>query len=215
MRSGVPFLAGVVLLLAAAVALGSCEQAFTTSPLSWLERNPDNMSKEQQIRYAEDALRSGSTSSASKAYDALSKNVDGDDPAELNLLLADLAMSASGFADTTGDLLKLAFDGKLNSEQDLQDQLGSKLSELDYDYIVKAKDQIEQVHAKGQVASEQAYLEVGLALVMRAANESGGVFDPDNPETAAEWDHAKDFAETAAAELPDSGLLDDFSDYFN
>ena len=210
MRSGVPFSAGVVLLLAAAVALSSCEQAFTTSPLSWLERDPDNMSKEQQIRYAEDALRSGSKSSASKAYDALSKNVDGDDPAELNLLLADLAMSASGFADTTGDLLKLAFDGKLNSEQDLQDQLGSKLSELDYDYIVKAKDQIEQVHAKGEVASEQAYLEVGLALVMRAASATDS-FDPN--AGGAEWDDAQSFGSTAAGNLQDSELLQDFNTY--
>ncbi len=212
MRPRYPFFAGVLVLVSALVVLGACEQAFTTSPLSWLERDPDNMSKDQQIRYAEDALRSGSKSSARKAYDALSKNVDADDPAELNLLLADLAMNASGFADTTGDLLELAFAEDLGNADKLAEQLEPKLGDLDYDYVLKAKEQIDQVHAKGETASEQAYLEVGLALAMRAANANDGSFDPDDGD---EWGDAKDFAAEAATRLDDSDLLSDFDGYLN
>ena len=200
-------------LLVSLSLLVACEQAFTTSPLSWLERDPDNMSKAQQIRYAEDALRSGSRSSARKAYDALSKNVDADDDAELNLLLADLAMNASGFSDALPDLLELALDGKLGDQTELENQLENKLGDLSYHYVGEALKQIEAVHDKGATASEQQYLEVGLALVMRAAHANDGDFNPG--VGGDEWVEAEAFVDDAVnVRLTDPKYIDDLLDYF-
>lgn len=188
-----------IAVLAALAVLGACEQAFTTSPFSRLERDPENMSKQQLIRYAEDALRSGSQSAARKAYEALSGKVDDDDGAELNFLLADLAMSASGFSEVVPDLLKLAFDGELREPAALTERLGGKLGNLRYRYVVAAAEQMEAAHAKGAAANEQAYLEIGLGLVMRAANEAGD-FDAGGWTNDAETFGlaAKDFVEDAA-----------------
>ncbi len=194
--------------LVALVALGACEQAFTTSPLSWLERDPDNLSKERQIRYAEAALRSGNERAARKAYDALSKNVDEKDDPELNLLLADLAMNAAGISEVLSELLTLALgdDTSLGDPGDLDDTFGAKLNALNYDYVLAAKEQIEAAHTKDErfVAGEQSYLEISLGLVLRAAGIAGGfLVDPPWDSAEVEAGEAADFVDLATVRLDD------------
>ncbi|WP_455381622.1 hypothetical protein [Salinispira pacifica] len=61
-------LAAIVLLLG---LLAGCEKFFTTNLLSGLRRNPADMSPEQQIQYAQEALGSGDAAAMKSAFDAL------------------------------------------------------------------------------------------------------------------------------------------------
>lgn len=51
--------------------LSGCEKFFTTNLLSGLQRDPANLSTQQQIQYAQQALTSGDAAAMKSAFDAL------------------------------------------------------------------------------------------------------------------------------------------------
>jgi len=90
----------VVLLI---LLLGSCEQMFTFSPLSWAQRDPSNLSDAQKIAYAEGVLGSGDTDAMADAYNAIK---DSSDP-DVQYLASQLAVGASGLNEAAEEILAL------------------------------------------------------------------------------------------------------------
>ena len=64
-------LALVIVAALLSLLLGSCEKFFTTNLLSGLKRDPANLSPEQQVQYAQQALSSGDAAAMRSAFDAL------------------------------------------------------------------------------------------------------------------------------------------------
>lgn len=77
-------------LLGWVLVLSGCEQIFTASLLSFLQRDPANLPPEQQVAWAEQALASGDPEAMAKAYELVK-----DDPANA-YLAASLAVELSG-----------------------------------------------------------------------------------------------------------------------
>lgn len=88
----------VVLLI---LLLGSCEQMFTFSPLSWAQRDPANLSDAQKIAYAESVLGSGDADAMADAYNAIK---DSSDP-DVQYLASQLAVGASGINEAAEEIL--------------------------------------------------------------------------------------------------------------
>jgi hypothetical protein len=89
-----PALAALVLLLA------GCEAVFTTSFLSFLQRDPAKLPADQQVAWAEQALASGDPAAMAEAYELVK-----DDP-DNELLAAKLALELSGVAQVMSDMIK-------------------------------------------------------------------------------------------------------------
>jgi hypothetical protein len=84
-----------ILLVLVLVLIASCQQIFTFSPLSFLQRDPSKLPPEQQIAYAEGALASGDAETMAVAYNL----INGSDDPNVALLASDLAIGASGLTD--------------------------------------------------------------------------------------------------------------------
>ena len=128
MKKAIPILLILVLVLVL-VLIASCQQIFTFSPLSFLQRDPANLPPEQQIAYAEGALASGDTEAMAVAFNL----IQGSDDPDVALLASDLAIGASGLTDALTTALgggdpEAAFDsintGMLaNSPEEFQNAL--------------------------------------------------------------------------------------------
>jgi hypothetical protein len=77
------FIALIPLVLA---LCAGCQDFFTYSPLGFLERDPETLSKEQQLLYAEQALSSGNEDAMGKALSVVIDQLV-DDPNNVKLLL--------------------------------------------------------------------------------------------------------------------------------
>lgn len=176
-----------MLLALAALSILGCEQVFSTNLFTGLERDPSNLSLDQQIVYAQSALASGDSGKMAKAYDALSDSIDGTDDAELNLLAADLALGASDLQSVYDEIVGVALgEGTdLSDQAALADGLNAVLGDVDYDYVLEAQAQIDAAEANGGTVSEEQYLLVAVGLIMQAADTQGGVDQLDPGEAAA------------------------------
>jgi hypothetical protein len=95
-------LAWLVLLVPLLVG---CEFIFTSSVLSFAQRDPSKMTLEQQINFARDALASGDTGAMTDAYDALKGEAATTSDGDLQLLTGQLAMELCGLSDFLDDIL--------------------------------------------------------------------------------------------------------------
>lgn len=89
----------VMALLVFASLLG-CEVIFTTSLLSFLQRDPASLPPAQQVAWAEQALASGDPAAMAAAYDLVK-----DDPANA-LLAARLALELSGVPGVLSQMIQ-------------------------------------------------------------------------------------------------------------
>src|SRR6056297_3393892 len=85
-------LKGTLLIVILPILLISCEQMFTYSMFEWAQRDPSNLSDDQQISYAKSVLGSGDKEAMADAYEAIKDNTD----PEVQLLASKLAVGASG-----------------------------------------------------------------------------------------------------------------------
>lgn len=156
-----------VIVLAAVTILiyASCQQIFTYSALEWAQRDPSSLPPEQQIAYAESILSSGDTAAMAEAYDVINDLVTANpDDVELQLLAADLAIGGSGIADAIANL-------DLN---DLEASVETVLASLDLTLVAASADHIIAAEALDPTAiSEEQYLNTGLILLAKAADEAG------------------------------------------
>lgn len=151
---------GIIFFGAAALALpllfAGCEEFFTTSPLSWAQRDPSNLSTEQQIAYAEFALGSGDTQKLKDAYNAIK---DSDDP-EVQYLASQVAIGASGFDDA----LDLALSGETVTEQDIMDS-------LDGDWLNNSITSFDSAVAGGAEVASEDYLATSAAILVNSVKD--------------------------------------------
>jgi hypothetical protein len=61
----------VIFMAAGLLLLGGCEAVFTFSPFTGLQRDPSNLTPEQRLSYAQDALASGDLDAMQSALDAI------------------------------------------------------------------------------------------------------------------------------------------------
>ncbi len=173
------------------VIFTGCQNVFTFSPFSGLQRDPSNMSPEQKKQYALDALSSGDAESMGEAYDAIADLLaDDPDNGELHLLAADLAIGASG----VGDLMN-----SIDPESGSPD-MDSLLEGLDTDMLTGVDDHVAAAENAGETPSDSQYINAGAALVADAANDSGS-FDDIDWENDTKVQKAKEYAEKGGMDI--------------
>jgi len=208
----------VLVVSVTVLALAGCEQFFTTNILSGLQRDPSNLSFDQQVAYAESALSSGDEDAMADAYDALSDSLEdenNDDP-ELNSLAAELAIGASGLTDTLPDLVDAAVNGAFSDQTELANSVNGVLGDVDYTYIDEANGQLDGIQANGGEVTAEQYVFVAAGLIMKEGAANGGVENLDG--TAGQGQESSDFIDAAIADLQSRGesstLLDDLASLY-
>ena len=208
-------LLGVLVLVISVALLVSCQAIFTNSPLAFLQRDPSNMSLDQRIYFAQQALASGEAEYIEAAYDALKDDAAASNDPELLLLAAELATELSGVTGILSDFLEdginFAGDKAANAPvfEDLYDT-------LDPAYLTEAGDFYEAAAANGGDLNDADYLVGAAVLVAEAMSANSGEFGTLAPGFA---DDAIAFLDIGLADLdpadPDYQTVQDFRDYLN
>jgi hypothetical protein len=202
----------------ALVALAGCEQVFTYNVFSSFQRNPENLSSEQQKSYAQSALESGDQEAMADAYAALrDEALESGDP-ELTSLATDLALGASGINDVAPELAEKALSGELSDSDDVESALGDALDQIqDTQALDDAAALIKKTKENGGTVSEDQYVLATAGLVAKKAKEAeaegGSIEDLD----ASDFEDAQTFVDEAQADLESRGetsetlqLLEDY-----
>ena len=129
------------LALSLAVSLGGCEAVFTTSLFSFLQRDPANLSAEQQIAWAEQALASGDPEAMAEAYELVKDRATGSSDPELTYLAGRLALELSG----ASALLTATLDG--SADFTVAVDVERIFAELNTSYLAEAGDFYQATHA--------------------------------------------------------------------
>ncbi len=206
------FLAGA----AAAAALMSCQDVFTTSAFSFIETDMSTMTSEQKITYAEDLLSSGTAEQLSEAYTAIAALLPDDyatatdltaDELDLVILAADLAVGASGIGTAITEMVSVVSSVDTSSDtSSLTTQVTEILSSVNTENLQSAVDLITAAEANGAELSSEQYANAAAAQALIVIDNAGGIdnvssIDPDDPDLAQalEW--------AAAANVDMSSLL--------
>ncbi len=192
----------------------ACENVFTTSPYAGLRRDLNKMSLAQRQNFAREALASGNIEDAKSAFDALIESADGSTDAELNLLLVELGIQASGVSGIIPDLLALATSGDFSDEDALTGVLEGFLDQIDPYYALGAYEQLKQAKDNDGTVTEEQYLFVGVGLILgtvkNAEAESIDDLDPDD------LDEIEGFLQEAVDDLgTENGILSSMLEYVN
>ncbi|MBP7494649.1 MAG: hypothetical protein KA771_04075 [Spirochaetales bacterium] len=202
------------LILAMVLVLLSCEDVFTTSLLEWGQRDPSNLSRDQKISYAQDALASGDKKAMKEAYDALK---DTTDPA-LQPFVAELAVGAAGIKDALLTVLGDVAAG--SSEETIKTELQAAYNSFDAEDLALMESAAQLLTAAesggGSISADQYFI-TGIGLLVVALDEAGG--DVENIDTTAGAGQTAISFLTKAKDTfsPDSeaaSLLADFISYF-
>jgi ferritin-like metal-binding protein YciE len=152
------------------LALSSCEAIFSTSALSWAQRDPSSLSLEQKLTYAQDALASGDEASMKKAYDSLKTTSDN----SLKPLVAELAFGAAGvtqaMTDIMGDLINSSSEAQIESAIN---QLLAGFSADDVALIVSGSALVDAAAAGGAALTANQYMLAGVGMLVKAAKDNG------------------------------------------
>ena len=176
---------GLILLL------NGCEAVFTWSPFEALQRDPANLSPDQQEQYAQDVLASGDTDAMAEAYELIAALLEENpEDGELNLLAVDLAVGASG----VGDIVSSLDPNDENADPD------AILEGLNTDVLADISDHIEAAEAAGQEISDSQYVNAGAAIIAQSADEAGG-FDNIDWENDPDVQQAQEYAELGGVDL--------------
>lgn len=153
-------LKGVLYTVLLAVLLGSCEQIFTYSPLSWAQRDPADLPDAQKIAYAENILGSGDPDAMADAYEAIK---DSSDP-DVQYLASQLAIGASGLNEAATEILE-----SLDTIDETT--LQSILDEVDDDMLlgaIAAMDAAEADSSTKENITAEDYLVTAAAILLAA-----------------------------------------------
>ncbi len=117
-------LALVIVAALLSLLLGSCEKFFTTNLLSGLKRDPANLSPEQQVQYAQQALTSGDAAAMKSAFDALTSGGTSNMTTEQKVLAV---QCANGAMDIQSQITTIAaeYDSDPNAANDLINQIAA------------------------------------------------------------------------------------------
>jgi len=150
------------------IILASCQQIFTYSPVSWVQRDPADLPDDQKIAYAESVLSSGDTAAIAEAYDVINDLVDANPgDVDLQLLAADLALGGSGIIDTLENIDDITTLDEAEVE--------AILTGIDLTLVAASADHVVAAEAiDASAISPEQYLNTGLILLAKAADEAGG-----------------------------------------
>ncbi len=218
------FLIPVILL---GLVLFSCEAVFTYSPVSFLQRDPANMSTAQKVSYAEEALSSGDKTAMAKAYNSI-KDLASKDPknVEINMLAARLAVELSGVPDVINEIVQgnLDLSGSDAGERiaDFLDQSG-----VDPSLMVEASGYYLNAESNGGDLSSSDYIMGAMGILLDAANDISSdyssISDPDawssNSSAQTKAKEATDFLdkglEGLSSDDPAKDVLEQFSNFIS
>jgi len=190
------------LVLLGSLLLAGCQAVFTTSLLSFLQRDPANLPADQQVAWAEQALASGDPQAMAQAYELVKNNPD------QAYLAASLAAELSGvpqaLADAIADLdniLSAGFD-----DADMQAFLDDYFASLDGPYAVEAGTHFQDVMASSPSELTGQDIIIGALCLVFGAVYADGAFGSADP---AEVTAADDFISAGVTALePDDPAID-------
>jgi hypothetical protein len=180
---------GLVIIILAGLILTGCEQVFTYSPLSGLQRDPSTLSDDQKRQYARDALDSGDDSAVQEAYELLKDSTDPEDQS----LAVDLAIESSGVTDV---ILTLVSQSGTSEPEQIIETINESLDDLNLDILTESADILQNLgnNEEGEPTVEQ-YVLTGLGLALDAAQEAGGIENLDG--TSEQEQQAQELLEDA------------------
>ncbi|WP_028974085.1 hypothetical protein [Spirochaeta cellobiosiphila] len=151
----------------------SCEDLFTMSLASYLQRDYSSLPVSAQIERAEQALYSDDPGEADEAFNAIQKILGDKSPSDSDYedivgLSVDLAVKASGVEDAITSLADTTSDGG-DIGSALNDILTS--SSLDLDYFDTAYSNVSNIDSSKLDDDQLLFLAAGLAL--KQAKETG------------------------------------------
>ena len=194
----------IVLVLTSIFIYTSCQQIFTYSALEWAQRDPSNLPPAQQIAYAESILSSGDTAAMADAYAVIDDLVTADPGnVDLQLLAADLAIGGSGITDAIANL----------DLENLDTSVETILASIDLTLVAASADHIVAAEAIDPSAiSADQYLNTGLILLAKAADEAGGFSNLGDPLTTGDpgfstLAQANDFIINGGGDITDYGVV--------
>ncbi|MDY7027356.1 MAG: hypothetical protein SVR04_03560 [Spirochaetota bacterium] len=154
---------GALFVVLLVLLLGSCEQMFTFSPLSWAQRDPANLSDAQKIAYAESVLGSGDADAMADAYNAIK---DSSDP-DVQLLASKLALGASGINEAIENALA-NFDAIEADPNTVSDYINT--TTIDPDMLDNAINAMYDADADSETKediTQEDYLVIAASVVIR------------------------------------------------
>ena len=170
-----PLLVGAAIL----ALLAGCDAIFTTNLFSWAQRDPANMSLDQRINYAEEALASGDPAAISDAYDAIKGDAAASTDGDLQLLAAQLALELSGLPDIMTDLLDPnGIDFAAGMTPANEAALEAVIAGLDAAYLAEAAAFYTQADGNQGSLDATDYLMGALAVLANVTIASGGDITP-------------------------------------
>jgi hypothetical protein len=192
-------------LLLAALLLGGCEQVFTFSPVSFLQRPASSMTPAQQIAFGQQALASGDTTKMAEAYTALSANASSKDA---QYTAAQIGVELSG----APQLLVEALSGSVTvptTPEEVTSLLAT--SALSPDYLIGAANNLVTAASLGETLGTTDLAMAAVGRAFAAAQEPDGSFSFDSatwtPEQVSLGNEAQALAQAAAASVPPSDPL--------
>jgi hypothetical protein len=143
----------MLIALSALAVLAGCEQFFTSSPFSFMQRDPSTLPMDQRISYAKLALEGGDAETQRKAYEAIKDNSD----PEVQLLASKVALGASDILEVVGTALE---GGSVN------------INDVDLDMLKNSVDAMKNADGNTAVSSED-YIATAAASVVYAVENNG------------------------------------------
>jgi hypothetical protein len=202
-----------IVLVCAITLLEGCQQVFTTSLLMSFRRNPQDMSLEEKMTYAQEALSSGDASAMKAAFDALKDAQSG----EAQYLCAELAVELSGAPNFVWALAMDTASLYTGSMTELEGYVSEY--HIDLNLLIDAADRFQTALGKGMELQPLDYLYGSLGLLFESARKPDGTFDYGNP-SALDLSKSIEFIDEGLATLSSrpSGdgtvaFLSTFSDY--
>jgi hypothetical protein len=193
-------LAAFLLISWLVLVMVGCQDVFTFSPFTGLQRDISDLSPEQQISYAQGILETGDTDKIKAAYEqisALVEDVDPEDDPDLYLLAADMAIGASGLTDVLTDFVSGGVDPE--NPPDFEEIIGEYSEEELTDMvesISEAGGYIEAVAGvEGATISSSQYVVAGAGIVV------GKIAEADGDMEAVDWEDPEIITAIEYAEL--------------
>lgn len=194
----------IVAAAAIIATLGGCERVFTYSPFESLQRNPANMSADQQVTFAQDALSSGDPEAMADAFALLSTS---EDP-ETQLVAVDLALGAAEVETVLTGLLSSGIEESEDPVAALEEILAG-FTEEDVALLGSAADLLDSSVSGGSEPTAEQYAFVAVGLIVVAASEAGGVEElgsvEEGSDAALAVEAATTYLQQAATLLEESG----------
>ncbi len=210
MRRLRPFVAGAAVI----ALLAGCDTIFTTSPLSWARRDPAEMSLDQRVNYAKNALASGSEGEIAEAYDAIKADALASDDGTLELLGGQLTLALAGINETFDDLGSIVFTDPFAQTATY---INGLVALLNAPYLQQSASFYSDASAHGGDLTGTDYI-MGAIAVLADKTITVGAGNIDNL-TAGDVAGAMGLLTTAQAALPTSdssyGVISDFAAFLS